>query len=275
MSLHVTVLVSGIVDPKWPLSALGLGTDALGVSKPAAASIPSASFSRKLSPFDEAAIECALKLRDSDAGMQLHFIVACEDADETLMRTVAAFRPDRLQGLAIPRGLFWDAQALAQQLAKAIAQAPEPADLILVGREFGDFDEGTLAPCLAEALDRPFVGLVQEVRAQDAASLFVRERNDVKELIRCDQAVVASVTNAKSNRLRHPLMKNVMAAKRERLDVSPCDLTGITAYRRPHSVTEAVAKPRGDMPCQMLTGSANEQAQQLTDFLSRLMLAQA
>lgn len=271
MSLRVSVLVSGIVDPKWPVSALGL--EAVGGSESRTESAnANAILSRRLSPFDEAAVECALQLRDADPAVELSFVVACEAPCDALLRAVAAFRPRHLRGLALPRDLLWDAQATAFQLDRLLAEAPEPADLVLIGREFGDCDEGTLPPCLAEALGCPYLGLVQEVRAQEDVRQFVRERDGMRELIGCAALVVASVTNARSNRLRHPLMKNVMAARRERLAISTVDSAGTTGFRRLYSLTEAAPKPRGAEPCRMLTGTPWEQAEQVIDWIRRVGL---
>ena len=87
-------------------------------------------------------------------------------------------------------------------------------DLILIGREFGDHDVGVIAACLAAELDRPFFALVQAVRWDGDRLELLREQGVVEETVGVEEQLVASVTNDRRNRLRHPLMKNVMEAKR-------------------------------------------------------------
>lgn len=262
MSVKVDVLISGITDPKWPLQERDLeGPGAIGPA-----------ISRILSPFDEAAIECALKLRDANKATQVRLTVACSAEDLGLMRTVASFRPDQLRGLVIPQEFFWDAQALSQLLGQAIGGGDAAADIVLIGREFGDCDDGAVPPCLAEALGYPFAGLVQEVRIGVDGKFLVRERGNVRESLRFrNQPVVASVTNAKSNRLRYPLMKNVMAAKRERMDMTPSSTEGLPRHRVASSVILRRPKLRSASACVLLSGPDAQQAAQFMASVRRLL----
>ena len=265
MSLRIAVLVAGIADVKWRAMELGLALDG-APRDPAVA--------RKLSPFDEAAIECALKLRDADASVHLRCIVASDSVDAGLLRAVSAYRPSSLQGVLISQDTFWDAQALAIELAPTTVCESGPADLVLVGREFGDFDDGVFAPSLAQALGHPFVALAQEIRCAGNDLVFVRELSNARECIHTPAPVVASMTNAKSNRLRYPLMKNVMAAKREPALMSPLAESQQLRTRRAVSVTAVIAKARNDAPCRMVSGTEDEQAKAVADFLGRLLNAE-
>jgi electron transfer flavoprotein alpha/beta subunit len=82
------------------------------------------------------------------------------------------------------------------------------------------------------------------------------------------------MTNAKSNRLRYPLMKNVMAAKREPAVLSPLAASQQLRTRRAVSVTAVIAKARHDAPCRMVSGTEDEQARAVADFLGRLLNAE-
>lgn len=266
MTLRIAVLIAGIADAKWRASELGLPLDG---------SAPGLGVARKLSPFDEAAVECGLKLRDMDSSVHLHFVVACDSPDAGLLRAVSAFRPTSLQGVVVPQVTFWDAQALAIQLADTTVCGASPADIVLVGREFGDFDDGVFAPCLAQALGHVFIALAQEVRTVNEGLVLMRERGNGREFVHCQEHVVASVTNAKSNRLRYPLMKNVMAAKREPVGMQPIAGLPGRAYRHAASISAVVTKPRNDVPCQMVAGTEGEQAKAVADFLNRLLKTEA
>ena len=260
--MEIALFISGVADPKWPVP------QALSV---ASLQAHTAQFAA-LSPFDEAALELALAMRDRESDTRITALVC---GPESLARRVAGWRPDTLHRIDLQAVPSWHCSAVSDALAQALQALAPAASIMLIGREFGDFDDGSVPAGLSFYANTPYISLVLSLQSAPSGWSVMHQSANGMEHVQISSRALLGATNDPGNRLRHPLMKNVMAAKRERLDVSPCDLTGITAYRRPHSVTEAVAKPRGDMPCQMLTGSANEQAQQLTDFLSRLMLAQA
>jgi electron transfer flavoprotein beta subunit len=130
------------------------------------------------------------------------------------MRSVAAFRPDSLQCLALQPCQLWDARQTATQMAGLIARDYAGHELVLAGREMGDLDEGSIAVLLARRLGRPQFAMAQSGQWQGEHLWLMRERGTCEEWLRVDQPLLASVTNDRRNKLRHPLMKNVMQAKR-------------------------------------------------------------
>ncbi len=97
--MHIAVMIAGIADPKRPLARPASGDWADLIDA------PTTPF--KLSPFDEAALETALKFRDRDPATVITALVTDGSGDLALMRSVAAYRIDRGRGLrppAEPRG---------------------------------------------------------------------------------------------------------------------------------------------------------------------------
>lgn len=246
--MHLLVLLSGIVDPKWPLPA----------EPSAAAALP-----RRLSPFDESALECALKLRDADPSVRITATVVAPRVEESLLRAVASHRLDRVAGIEIAEPLLWDARAFSTLLAAIIAREIG-VDLVLLGREFGDGDDGVLAPCLAEALQWPFVGLAQEVVRIEGGWELLRDRGELEERIRLPGPLLGSVTNDRRNRLRHPLMKNVAMAKKQGFEIAPAEAA--TTAVRLQMLRERPAVRSGE-PCRMIRGSIDEQSVELAVLL--------
>ncbi|MEJ1978727.1 MAG: hypothetical protein WDN49_24035 [Acetobacteraceae bacterium] len=150
---------------------------------------------------------------------------------------------------------------MRDQLAAEGLPAP---DLVLMGREFGDCDNGALPPYLAEAGGWRFVGQVQQVRAEDGVLVMRRTRGSDEEAIRLAPPLFVSVVNDRGNRLRHPLMKNVILARRETWPV----LDGVTgaAEKGPLSARAAAATVR-TAGCQWLEGSVDAQANALAEWL--------
>lgn len=256
--MNIVVFLAGVADPKWPLRPPVIADNGQTLQQ--------SDTKRILSPFDEAALEIALKIRNADAGTRICAVVLGDADGDTVVRTVAGFRPDQLLRLD-PRALHaWDAGQLGRELASAANDFLADAELILVGREFGDFDNGTLAPYMAEQLGRQFFGLIQDARASDTKLQLMRETCNFEEWISPASPVLASVTNDRRNRLRHPLMKNIIAAKREifpviapsAADAEPCVSLVSAMLAKPSMRAHA---------CRMLAGPLENQAGELASFL--------
>jgi electron transfer flavoprotein beta subunit len=250
--MEVCVLVTGVADPKWPLPQ---------VLSLAALNAHAAQYAA-LSPFDEAALEVALKLRDADASVVVKTLVA---GDEALARRVAGWRPDaihRLDLAAVPR---WDGQAVAAALARALQALAPAASLVVVGREFGDFDEGTVPAALAHTMAAPHVALALGVEAAADALNAVRQGSAGLERVVLPSRVLVSVTNDPGNRLRHPLMKNVMLARKMPLPAwsAPSAASPVACER-----VQPVTAPARAAACEWLEGSSEQKARALARVLA-------
>ena len=253
-SMNVLLLLGGIADPKLPL--------------PTAPSMPTLLSHRRergmLSPFDAAALEIALKLRDSDAATRIDALVAA-GPDDALLRHVAGYRLDRVAALDPARVVACDAMAVARDLAHAGNALDCLPQILLIGREFGDMDDGSVPPLLAEALGLPHVGLALSLEMRDGTPWALHQRGGGLIWRALREPVVVSVTNDARNRLRHALLKNVMAAKRLRFDACESSPAAVAALTLRHVVRmENSSRSRA---CQMLQGDAPAQARALADVL--------
>ncbi|WP_150290992.1 electron transfer flavoprotein subunit beta/FixA family protein [Sphingobium estronivorans] len=246
--MKVMVLIAGVLDPKWPVA-------------PADGGLPERSGDRLLlSPFDEAALEIALKIRDATPDTDIHAVVAGGAEAEKLARGVCALNIPHVATLALPSA--WDQASVAGVLAKAA----EDADLVLIGREFGDCDDGLVPPMLAGILGRSFFGRAQAVDASAGLRL-MREAALDEEWLSVGGGLVVSVTNDRRNRLRKPLMKNVMLARQARIDA--IENTG------PIMAADGLLLARGfelagtrmTTDCRMIGGDVQEQARALAAIL--------
>ena len=121
-----------------------------------------------------------------------------------------------------------------------------------------------MPPLLAGQLGAEFFGRAQIVEAKDEVRL-MRESGSFEEWLGVSGRLVASVTNDRRNRLRKPLMKNVMLARQASI--------GVAEVRSPASsgleideVAE-LAGTRATTACAMIRGSAEAQAQSLATLL--------
>jgi electron transfer flavoprotein beta subunit len=244
--VKVTVLIAGVQDPKWPVA---LADDGL----------PAAQVDRQImSPFDEAALEVALRIRDARPETEIHAYVAGGEAGERIARAVAAFNPISLATVRIEAP--WDQATVAHGLAQLCGEA----DLVLIGREFGDFDDGLVPPLLAGKLEVPFVGRVQAIETRDVLRL-LREAGAFEECYRVAGRMVASITNDRRTRLRKPLMKNVMLARQAiigSIEVTPppSPHLRLVQFSQRNASRTATA-------CRMIQGPVEHQAAELAALL--------
>lgn len=244
--MKVLVLLAGVLDPKWPVAASG-------------AALPDRPADRLvLSPFDEAALEIALKLRDMQPGIAINAVVAGGHDATKLARAARALGIADVSTIALTAA--WDQATTATELAKTC----EGYDLILLGREFGDCDDGLIPPMLAGLLGYAYFGKAQAVEAADEVRL-LRENGAFEERCHIVGNLVVSVTNDRRVRLRKPLMKNVMMARQAPVGtIEPASAPG-------HGVellaTHELAGTRAPVHCALIEGSLRHQAEQLAAML--------
>lgn len=240
----ILVLIAGVHDPKWPVMP-GSATD-------------SPADQRIMSPFDEAALEMALRVRDAQPGTVISVRVAGGSGAAKIARAAAALNISDVGTLTLNNP--WDQAAVARALASACGGA----DLILIGREFGDCDDGLVPPLLAGVLSLPFFGRAQTVEAGDTIRL-MREAERAVETLILSGPMVVSVTNDRRTRLRKPLMKNVMFARQMEIPaIAVCSEAStnvsLAAWRPGAAQREAT-------DCMILGGRAHEQADSLAQLL--------
>ncbi|HSH44394.1 MAG TPA: electron transfer flavoprotein subunit beta/FixA family protein [Longimicrobiales bacterium] len=191
-----------------------------------------------VSPYDEFAVEAALRLKDADGEVET-LAVSLGDASvgEQLRSTLAmgvdaAIRLDgagSMDGLAVARGLA----------AELKEQSP---DLILLGMKATDDDQQQVGPMLAELLGLPCVTAVAELERDGDALVCHREVEGGTEVVEVDLPAVVTVTKGPYEP-RYPSLKGIMAAKKKPLDEKPAQ--GSDPRVTVRSYSEPPARPEG------------------------------
>lgn len=252
--MDIAVLISGVADPKWPLPHdISVASLHIHACRYAA-----------LSPFDEAALELALALRDADPDIRVTALVAADDA---LTRRIAGWRPDTVCRVDLEAVARWDGAAVAVALAQALRERAPKASLVLVGREFGDYDDGSVPAALALALGMSYVPLALNIRRQGEGFAALRQGPGGLERVQLSAPVLLSATNDPGNRLRHPLMKNVMLSKKAVFEVLQAASAAPGGALRLDTVGPAQAPVRRT-DCEWLEGSPEQKARALAQVLT-------
>lgn len=165
--------------------------------------------------FCENALETALQLKEKTGGKITVISYGPESAEDTL-RKALAMKADAAVHIFNDGHAHPDPLTVAQVLAAAIRKLGE-FDLVMTGRESGDWGVGQTAGLLAEELGVPAVSFVDTVEG-DGDSLKLKRQTDVGyERLDAKTPLVISVTNDEHNVPRIPKTRDVMMSFRQPL----------------------------------------------------------
>ena len=166
-----------------------------------------------VNPYDEYAIEEALKLRDADGSGEVVAVSLGGDDVPKVLRTALAMGVDR--AIHIKGAVSLDPLATARILAAALKSVS--FDLILCGKQAIDHDHSAVGIMVAELLDLPSVSVVTKLERSDNKLRLEREVEGGAEVI--ETSLPCVVTCQKGlNEPRYASLKGIMAAKKKPLD---------------------------------------------------------
>jgi len=173
-----------------------------------------------MSPYDEFAVEAALRLKEAAGDGEVVAVSLGEAVSAEQLRTALAMGADRavlLEGEPTMDGL-----ATARALAAEIGGME--ADLILLGMKAADDDQQQVGPMLAELLDRPCITVASGLEGAGAAVVARREIEGGVETVEALLPAVVTITKGDFEP-RYPSLKGIMAAKKKPLEQKPAQLT--------------------------------------------------
>jgi electron transfer flavoprotein beta subunit len=189
-----------------------------------------------MNPFDEIAVEEALKIKEAGKAAEVVVVSAGVTACQETLRTALAMGADR----AILVETDAELQPLAvAKLLKAIVQK-EGAGLVILGKQAIDDDANQTGQMLAALLDWPQATFANKVEIDGGNLKVVREIDGGLETVQARLPAVIT-TDLRLNTPRYATLPNIMKAKKKALDVvKPADL-GVDVT--PRLKTLKVAEP--------------------------------
>jgi electron transfer flavoprotein beta subunit len=169
-----------------------------------------------VSPYDEFALEAALRAREAKGAGEVVAIALGDGASAEQLRSALAMGADRallLKGETSQDGLA-TARALVAELS--VLDAP----LVLFGIKAVDDDQQQVGPMAAVLLDRPCVTAVSEFAVEDGKVVCHREVEGGIEIVEADLPAVLTITKG-PHEPRYPSLKGIMAAKKKPLEEKP------------------------------------------------------
>jgi electron transfer flavoprotein beta subunit len=211
---------------------------------------------------DAYALEEALQLKEKLGGEVTVVSLGPERTMQTI-RDALAKGADRAIHIATEEEGPADTFATAQLIAAALRS--ESPDLVLTGLQSDDMGYGQTGVILAELLGFAHATIVMEVEPQDGAIRVKRELENgwFQHIVLPLPAVLTVQSGIK--KLRYATLMGIKKAKSKEVKTIPATSLGVTLV--PSVAIERVYAPQRSKQTQMLSGSAQQVAQQLAEKL--------
>ena len=198
--------------------------------------VETANVKMSMNPFDEIAIEEALRLREKGTVSEV-IAVSCgvQQCQETI-RTALAMGADR--GVLVLTDAELQPLAVAK-LLKAVIDKEGP-EIVIIGKQAIDDDCNQTGQMLAALLGWPQATFASKLAIGDGAAEVIREVDGGLETVKLKMPAVVT-TDLRLNEPRYASLPNIMKAKKKPIDVVSPDELGVDVT--PRLVTLKVEEP--------------------------------
>jgi electron transfer flavoprotein beta subunit len=203
--MRILVPVKRVIDPYARVRALpdGSGIDVVG-----------AKF--EVNPFDEIALEEAVRMREKGLDVEIVAVSIGSSACEEQLRKALAMGADRAILIEAEEAL--DSYVVAEELY-AVAQELQP-DLILMGKQATDDDANQVGQRLAAKLDWPQATFAAKIEIDGTSLIVKRETDDGEETLALQLPAVVT-TDLRLNEPRYIALPGIIKARGKPLERRP------------------------------------------------------
>lgn len=243
--LNIVVCMKQVPDPEGPSSSYEVDSDN---KKVIPKGIPPV-----MSPFDENALEAAVKLKEKHGGKVTILSVGCNLSKPVLLKAVAVGADEILtiEDDSCDRESI-DGFQTASHIAAAVA-GMERVDLVITGRQAADTNAGIVGAGIAEFLNMPLVTLAQRIELTEGKLNIERVMPDGFEVVSTTLPAVITVSH-EIGEIRYPKMSDIKLAKsKPHKTMKPSDLDANYLKSEVLDMTELKA-PQIERDCVMIKG---------------------
>jgi electron transfer flavoprotein beta subunit len=189
-----------------------------------------------MNPFDEIAVEEALRMREAGKATEVVVVSAGVAACQETIRTALAMGADR--GILVETDVELQPLAVAK-LLEAVAAKEQPG-LVILGKQAIDDDANQTGQMLAALLDWPQAAFASKVELGEGSAKVTREIDGGLETIEVKLPAIVT-TDLRLNTPRYATLPNIMKAKKKPLEIVKPDALGVDVA--PRLKTLKVAEP--------------------------------
>jgi electron transfer flavoprotein beta subunit len=203
--MNMIVCVKQVPDPEAPPASFKIDPATNKV-------VPPPSVPPVVSPFDEQAVEAALRIKDANGGKVTVLSLGNKLVRDVIKKPLS-MGGDELILLEDEAYEGGDSQSTAYALAMAIKKIGE-YDLIFCGRQAADWDAGQVGSGIAEFLEIPSITVAKKVEVMDGKVKVERMVADGYEIVEAPLPCLITVSN-ELGEPRYATLKGIMAAAKK------------------------------------------------------------
>ena len=216
MSLKILVAVKRVVDYNVKVRV-----------KPDGSGVDTANVKMSMNPFDEIAVEEAVRLKEKGAATEIVAVSCGPAACQETLRTALAIGADR--AILVQSDAELQPLAVAKLLAAVVKR--ESPGLVILGKQAIDDDANQVGQMLGALLDWPQATFASKVEIGSGSAEVTREVDGGLQTIAVKLPAVVT-TDLRLNEPRYASLPNIMKAKKKPLDKkTPGDFGVDTAPR--------------------------------------------
>ncbi len=197
--MNIVVCIKEIFDPEATI-------DSFRIDEASKTLVASAKVLRVVNPFDEQAVEAALRIKDK-TGAKVTVVSLGNNLDRVVVKKPLHMGADELILLEDEAYVGGDSWSTAQCLAAAIRKIGD-VDLILCGRQAADSNAGQTGLGIAAFLGLPCVTVARRIEISERIALVERVIAGGYESVEVTLPAVITVSN-ELGQPRYPAIKNI------------------------------------------------------------------
>jgi electron transfer flavoprotein beta subunit len=219
-----------------------------------------------ISPYDEYAVEEALRLREAKGGA-VRVVSVGKDESVAVLRKALAMGADEAALIKDAAPETYDGLRTARIIARAVERKFPGADLLLFGKQSVGADNSQVPAMVAELLGLPQATVVTKLDVADGTATALREIEGGAEKVTL--SLPAVVTAQKGlNEPRYETLKGIMAAKKKDIPVVTLDELGLAAEAlAPQVEVTGLDVPAARQAGKILQGDPAQTARELAALL--------
>ncbi len=225
MSMKILVPVKRVIDPYVKIRI-----------KPSQDGVETAHVKHAMNPFDEIAIEEALRLVEKQVAAEVIAVSVGPAVCQETLRHALALGAHR--SILVETDAVHGALHIAKILQAIVTQ--ESSNLVLMGKQAIDGDNNQTPQMLAALLDWPQATFASSIEVSDGKLTVTREVDAGLETIAVNLPAVVS-TDLRLNEPRYASLPNIMKAKQKPLN--QIALADLNLDLKPHTETVSIKPP--------------------------------
>jgi electron transfer flavoprotein beta subunit len=204
--------------------------------RPDGSGVDTANVKMSMNPFDEIAVEEAVRLKEKGVATEIVVVSCGVTACQETLRTALAIGADR--AILVQTDVELQPLAVAKLLQAIVVK--ETPQLVILGKQAIDDDANQTGQMLAALLDWPQATFASKLDIADGTATVKREIDGGLETLAMALPAVIT-TDLRLNEPRYATLPNIMKAKKKTLDVVKPDALGVDVT--PRLATLKVVEP--------------------------------